>query len=653
MAGSSKKMLSILVIEDNQADVEMIRIFLQDSKPQHQLLKAESLSEGFYLLEEHDIDLVLLDLNLPDTNGFNTLRRFLQKSPGVPVVVMTGLADQRKGTESVRAGAQDYLVKGEFDGKQLLKAIRYSLERFRLQAEAEERATKASDEQSRLKALQQMAALGDWEMDIVSLSMEWSEEVFQIFQVTPNSFSPSLSDYLGFVHREDREKVEKFFAEAVKYQEYGPLEHRILIDNRILKTLSMRTRIRFDEKANRILLLGSVQDLTPSSAESAPVDDPPTDESQSDPFYSRELFNQISFNIRTPLSTAVHLFYLLEQTALNKHQSKLVRDLKTTIDDLSFTLSNLVNLSILSNDSALSAKEQFRPLDILESIQRVMTFKGQQNNREIDIYIDPRLAVGVQGDSNKLSQLFFCLVELAFLYSKMGAFVKLRCTWEEEETGNGVLEVQLEYDGGLPQWPSTEADATAEEVFSLLQPRQKTKGREELLARVFQRLCDQLEVRRREHRGQAGVFVDLSIPLKRTKGRDSDVPSTPQQDLRILLVEDHPLHQIATKKVLHTWSEKVQVTVVGNGKEALVRAQEMSFDLVLMDLQMPEMGGIEAATNLRLFSPVPIIALTASTSKQEEDQCYQAGINDYLAKPFQPEDLYRRIMLLVYEEEKV
>ena len=147
--------------------------------------------------------------------------------------------------------------------------------------------------------------------------------------------------------------------------------------------------------------------------------------------------------------------------------------------------------------------------------------------------------------------------------------------------------------------------------------------------------------------------MDLSIPLKRTKGRDSDVPSSPQQDLRILLVEDHPLHQIATKKVLHTWSEKVNVIVVGNGKEALVKVQEMPFDLILMDLQMPEMGGIEAATNLRLFSTVPIIALTASTSKQEEDQCYQAGINDYLAKPFQPEDLYRRIMLLVYEEEKV
>lgn len=649
MAGSSKKMLSILVIEDNRADVEMIRIFLEDSKPKHQLLNAESLSEGFYLLDEHDIDLVLLDLNLPDTNGFNTLRRFLEKSPGVPVVVMTGLSDQRKGTESVRAGAQDYLVKGEFDSKQLLKVIRYSLERFRLQAEAEERASKASDEKSRLKALQRMAALGDWEMDIVSNAMEWSEEVFQIFQIPAKSFSPSLSDYLGYVHREDREKVEKFFAEAVKFQEFGPLEHRILIDNRIIKTLSVRTRIRFDEKTNRILLLGSVQDLTPSSAEPAPPDEENDEgESQPDPFSSRELLNQISFNIRTPLSTAVHLFYLLEQTSLNKHQEKLVQDLKTTIDDLSFTLSNLVNLSILSNDSGLSAKEQFRPLDILESIQRVMTFKGRQNNREIDIYIDPRLAVAVQGDSNKLSQLFFCLIELAFLYSKMGAFVKLRCTWEQEEEA-GVLEVQLEYDGTLPQWPSTEEEATPEEVFSLLQPRQKTKGREELLARVFQRLCTQLGVRRREHRGQAGVFVDLSIPLKRGKSAGSEVPAVPQRALHILLVEDHPLHQIATKKVLNTWSDLVNVTVVGNGKEALVTTQENDFDIVLMDLQMPEMGGIEAATNLRHFSTVPIIALTASTSKQEEDQCYQVGINDYLAKPFQPADLYRRIMLLVHE----
>ncbi len=651
MAGS-KKMLSILVIEDNRADVEMIRIFLEDSKPKHQLLTAESLSEGFYFLDEHDIDLVLLDLNLPDTNGFNTLRRFIEKSPSVPVVVMTGLSDQRKGTESVRAGAQDYLVKGEFDSKQLLKVIRYSLERFRLQAEAEERASKASDEKSRLKALQRMAALGDWELDMVSHAMDWSEEVFQIFEIPANSFSPSLSDYLGFVHREDREKVEQFFAEAVKFQEYGPLEHRILIDNRILKTLSVRTRIRFDEKANRVLLLGSVQDLTPAEAEPTGEEEEAGESFQPDPFSSRELLNQISFNIRTPLSTAVHLFYLLEQTALNKQQTKLVQDLKTTIDDLSFTLSNLVNLSILSNDGVISAKEQFRPLDILESIQRVMTFKGQQNNREIDIYIDPRLAVGVQGDSNKLSQLFFCLVELSFLYSKMAAFVKLRCTWEEDEE-NGVLEVQLEYDGSLPQWPNVDEEATPEEVFSLLQPQQKTKGREELLARVFQRLCNQLSVRRREHRGQAGVFIDLSIPLNRSKSVDADIPSTPQQDLRILLVEDHPLHQIATKKVLTTWSDKVTVTVVGNGKEALAKAQEAGFDIVLMDLQMPVMGGIEAATNLRLFSSVPIIALTASTSKQEEDQCYQAGINDYLAKPFQPEDLYRRIMLLVHEEEKV
>ncbi|MEL7220492.1 MAG: response regulator, partial [Bacteroidota bacterium] len=426
MPGPSKKVLNILLIEDNAADAEMIRIYLNQVRLQSELFKAESLSEGLRFLEESekDINIVLLDLGLPDSVGFNTLRRYLDSSTGVPVIVLTGLSDQRKGTESVRAGAQDYLVKGEFNAEQLLKSIRYSLERFRLQADAEQRANMFSDEKSRLKELQQMASIGDWEMDIVNNSMIWSEELFEIFQIKPHSFSPSLSDYLTLVHRSDRDEVESFFAQAVKKEEYGPLEHRILIDNRLIKHLSLRTRIKFDEKSNRILLLGSVQDITPRAQASEKETAEGTKSSDSivdNDVYTRELFNQISFNIRTPLSTAVHLFYLLEQTNLNTQQAKLVDDLKITIDDLSFTLSNLVNLSILSNDNLLTAKDHFRPLDVLESIKRVMNFKAQQNNRELDIYIDPHLEVSVQSDSNKLAQLFFSMMELAFLYSDDGA----------------------------------------------------------------------------------------------------------------------------------------------------------------------------------------------------------------------------------------
>jgi DNA-binding response OmpR family regulator/signal transduction histidine kinase len=657
MASSSKKTLQILLIEDNDADAEMIRIYLNQLRQQNKVIKAESLSEGLRLLgeTEESIDIVLLDLGLPDSIGFNTLRRYLDASTGVPVIVMTGLSDQRKGTESVRAGAQDYLVKGEFNAEQLMKSIRYSMERFRLQANAEKRANLYSDEKSRLKELQQMASIGDWEMDIVNNSMIWSEELFEIFQIKPHSFSPSLSDYLALVHRTDRDKVERFFAQAVKKEEHGPLEHRILIENRLIKNLSLRTRIKFDEKSNRILLLGSVQDITPQEEASGKDNKGAGKNSDSlvdNNAYTRELFNQISFNIRTPLSTAVHLFYLLEQTNLNTHQAKLVDDLKTTIDDLSFTLSNLVNLSILSNDNLLTTKDYFRPLDVLESIQRVMNFKAQQNNRELDIYIDPHLGISVQSDSNKLAQLFFSMMELAFLYSDDGTFIKLRCTREDGEDKNVLLAVQLEYSGRLPDWPEITRDASTEEVLSLLQPKLSTEGREKLLASVFQRLCRQLNVKQQSSKAKGGVFVDLVLPFKPGKVAESMVPKVPQKKLSILLVEDHPMHQIATKQVLTTWSSKVNVTVANNGQVALVKAQEEVFDIILMDLQMPVMDGMTATANLRAFSSVPIIALTASTSKQEEDRCYQIGMNDYLAKPFQPEDLYRRIMQLIYEEEK-
>ena len=167
-----RKILNILIVEDNQADTEMIRIYLEESKMRHKLFSAESLMEAFLLLSEHTIDLVLLDFGLPDSNGLNTLNSYLKRFSTVPVIVMTGLKDQRKGTESVRAGAQDYLVKGEFNSKQLVKVIRYSLERFRINEQARKKAELSDSEKDKLQTLHQMTLISTWEMDIVTNAMK-------------------------------------------------------------------------------------------------------------------------------------------------------------------------------------------------------------------------------------------------------------------------------------------------------------------------------------------------------------------------------------------------------------------------------------------------------------------------------------------------
>ncbi|MEM8907778.1 MAG: response regulator, partial [Bacteroidota bacterium] len=144
-----------------------------------------------------------------------------------------------------------------------------------------------------------------------------------------------------------------------------------------------------------------------------------------------------------------------------------------------------------------------------------------------------------------------------------------------------------------------------------------------------------------------GTQFEVHIPAKVAKQIVIKTGDHPTTALKILLVEDHFLNQIATKKVLTTWSELVTVDIAENGLIGVEKYREHGYDLILMDIQMPVMNGIEAAMKIREFSSVPIIALTANSSKQEASRCMEIGINDYLSKPFKPRELHAKIMSLL------
>ncbi len=122
----------ILLIEDNPGDARLIQAMLTGTRDgKFDLQWVTSLADGLECLGQGGIDVVLLDLGLPDSRGLNTFTRAYAHTPRVPFVVLTGLADETVGFTAVRQGAQDYLIKGEVDGKLLLRAIRYATERKR------------------------------------------------------------------------------------------------------------------------------------------------------------------------------------------------------------------------------------------------------------------------------------------------------------------------------------------------------------------------------------------------------------------------------------------------------------------------------------------------------------------------------------------
>lgn len=130
---NKKPLHTVLLIEDDPGDALLIQEMLEQQGCKAQLVTVERLSAGISHLQENCCDVVLLDMNLPDSSGLSTMTRLLDAAPSIPIIVLTGLSDEGFGVEAVKSGAQDYLVKGDIDGRILKRAMFYAVERKKLE----------------------------------------------------------------------------------------------------------------------------------------------------------------------------------------------------------------------------------------------------------------------------------------------------------------------------------------------------------------------------------------------------------------------------------------------------------------------------------------------------------------------------------------
>jgi DNA-binding NarL/FixJ family response regulator len=149
--------LRVLLIEDNPGDAFLIKFYLgESSSPAFHVSHAETVKAGLELLSENKFDLILSDMNLPDSFGVDTIKSILGKFPGNLVMVLTGLTDEEVGLETVRYGAQDFLVKGKFDGKVLISSVMFAFERFKLNKQIDNVSKELDQENSRFDSLQRL-----------------------------------------------------------------------------------------------------------------------------------------------------------------------------------------------------------------------------------------------------------------------------------------------------------------------------------------------------------------------------------------------------------------------------------------------------------------------------------------------------------------
>lgn len=633
----------ILLIEDNAGDVKLMKQLLQKASFRHDLYVSDSLYDAFEKLRSFQIDLVLLDLSLPDSTGFKTLTAFIEAFPKIPVVVLTGINNEIVGSQSVKAGAQDFLVKGQFDNKILGRAIRYAIQRHQVNLKLKDSAKALAMSEKRFLEAQEIAMFGNWEMDIVSNIMTWSDEQYRIFGLQPRSITPTLSDYYNFVHSEDKAMVEEFFEEASQKGKELKIEHRLLVDGRSIKYVALRAKIYFDEDTERLLLIGVVQDITERKLSEQLLLEKNINKKATK--LKEDALADLGFHIRTPLSSIYNLLYVLENSEQSRLETQVISDLKTSVSDLSLMVNNLMNASLLVSDSLTVNNVDFDLKGFWASAEKMLKLKAANSNVTLAIEIDKNLPERVHTDGQKVTQIIYNLFD-AVLKTNGASVITLDVKWNNQK-----LEIGIKTNGETLSKEDINELLTNEQISPTdIEDSSNQVNRKvcfSIIGILTRMLNGSVQIKSEDNRN----LYNIDLPLQQSKAEVPMDSSDPAYPIKVLLVEDHFLNQIATKKVLTTWSEYITVDVAENGLVGVEKFKAHGYDIVLMDIQMPVMNGIESTQKIReINKKVPIIALTANATKSEEDNCLKAGMTDYISKPFKPEVLQARITAALRKE---
>lgn len=358
-----------------------------------------------------------------------------------------------------------------------------------------------------------------------------------------------------------------------------------------------------------------------------------------------DFLSMISHEIRTPLNAVIGLTNFMIGDKPRPEQLEDLRTLKFSAEHLHVLINDVLDYSKLD---AGKIEFEMRDVNIYEMAENIVkAFEGKAKEKGIYLKkeIDPKIPKMIVVDGLRLSQILTNLIGNAIKFTNKGG-VTLSLTIVTSSMKKVAIKFLVEDTGiGIPK----DKRETIFESFSQASTSTTREfGGTGLGLSITKRILDLQNIKinlfSKEGEGSRFYFTQtFEVSEEQEQVSTSEIEE--KIDLankKILLVEDNPVNVMVAKRFLSKW--KVNVDVAENGREAIEKTAYSAYDLILMDLQMPIMDGYEASSELRIRGlTIPIIALTASVMLDVGDKVFSSGMNDYITKPFDPDDLYNKI----------